>query len=124
LISATKRCRQPKKAVAMAHLFDAVRIINAAKDGKETLTRESINYLKETFSIFMNDIFGLRTEVAGTGDKIQQVVEGLMGMILDFRKQARDQKDWSTSDKIRDELARLKIAVKDGKDGASWEINN
>jgi cysteinyl-tRNA synthetase len=110
--------------VAMAHLFDAVRIINAAKDGKETLTRESINYLKETFSIFMNDIFGLRTEVAGTGDKIQQVVEGLMGMILDFRKQARDQKDWSTSDKIRDELARLKIAVKDGKDGASWEINN
>ena len=110
--------------VAMAHLFDAVRIINAAKDGKETLNAESISYLKETFSIFMTDIFGLKTEIAGSGDKMQQVVEGLMNMVLDFRMQARAQKDWSTSDKIRDELARLKIAVKDGKEGASWEIRD
>ena len=48
------------------------------------------------------------------------VTSGLMQLILEMRKDARDKKDWSVSDKIRDTLANLKIQVKDEKDGASW----
>ncbi|MFO7978182.1 MAG: cysteine--tRNA ligase [Bacteroidales bacterium] len=108
--------------VAIAHLFDAVRIINAVNDGKDTLTAPDIQVLKSTFTTFVVEIFGLKNETPAANQKMNQVVEGLMGMILDARLQARQQKDWATSDKIRDELARLNIIVKDGKDGSSWEI--
>ncbi len=108
--------------VAIAHLFDAVKMINAVNDGKETLTASDIQTLKNTFDTFVVDIFGLKNETPAANQKINQVVEGLMGMILDARLQARQQKDWTTSDKIRNELARLNIVVKDGKDGSSWEI--
>jgi cysteinyl-tRNA synthetase len=47
-------------------------------------------------------------------------LEGLMGLILDIRGQARAQKDWATSDKIRDTLTAVGITVKDGKEGVSW----
>ncbi len=76
--------------------------------------------LKSAFYTFIFEIFGLQDE-AGAGD--DGTVEGLMELILDIRAQARSQKDWATSDKIRDALASVGIAVKDGKEGASWTKN-
>ena len=49
----------------------------------------------------------------GLSDEIMEVVLGL-------RKQAKENKDWTTADFIRDELAKLNITVKDSKDGAIW----
>jgi cysteinyl-tRNA synthetase len=77
-----------------------------------------IERMKTVFSAFLFDIFGLKDESASNNDS--QIVEGLMSLILEMRAHARDQKDWSTSDKIRDALAEIGISVKDGKEGATW----
>ncbi|GAB4487132.1 MAG: cysteine--tRNA ligase [Saprospiraceae bacterium] len=79
-----------------------------------------LDRLKIVFSVFIFDIFGLQDEMAA-GDN--DMVEGLMELILDIRGQARSQKDWATSDKIRDALAAVGIAIKDGKEGVSWSKN-
>ena len=74
--------------------------------------------MKVTFNTFIVDIFGLNSDSTETGD--EGTVDGLMSLILDIRSQARSQKDWPTSDKIRDTLTAVGILVKDGKDGATW----
>jgi cysteinyl-tRNA synthetase len=73
--------------------------------------------MKTVFNFFISDIFGLKDETANAENG---TVDGLMELILDIRAQARAQKDWTTSDKIRDALAEAGIQVKDGKEGVSW----
>ncbi len=75
--------------------------------------------LKTVFNTFISDIFGLKDEDAEDSG----TVDGLMELVLDIRAQARAQKDWATSDKIRDALAVVGIQVKDGKEGVSWSKN-
>ncbi len=77
-----------------------------------------IERLKTTYAHFLNDIFALQDDTAAAGDN--STVDGLMALVLDIRAQARAQKDWPTSDKIRDGLAAAGIAVKDGKEGTVW----
>lgn len=72
--------------------------------------------MKAAFNTFISDIFGLKDEAAEDNG----TVDGLMELILDIRAQARTQKDWATSDKIRNALAVVGIQVKDGKEGVSW----
>lgn len=79
-----------------------------------------IERLKTVFHSFLFDIFGLKDE-SSTGNN-SSTLEGLMDLILEIRAQARTQKDWSTSDKIRDSLTAAGIVVKDGKEGVSWSI--
>jgi cysteinyl-tRNA synthetase len=106
--------------ILIANLFEAVRIVNSAYDGKEKLTAEDISQLKSLFNTFVIEILGLEPEMdPNAGGK---VVEGLMKLILEIRANARANKDWATSDKIRDELAGINISVKDTKDGATWSI--
>ncbi|MBC7775185.1 MAG: cysteine--tRNA ligase [Phycisphaerae bacterium] len=77
-----------------------------------------LDRMKVVFSTFLFDIFGLADESATGSDT--GTVEGLMNLILEIRAQARTQKDWGTSDKIRDTLSAVGITVKDGKEGVSW----
>ncbi len=107
---------------AIAHLFDAVRIINSAYDKKDSLTKVDLQELKETFNIFLNEVFGLSATIVENQEQNTQIISGLMDLILDIRQQARKDKSWDTSDKIRDALNDLSIVVKDGKEGASWEV--
>ena len=74
--------------------------------------------MKSTFETFIFNIFGLKDDSAESGD--DGTIDGLMSLILDIRNHARTQKDWTTSDKIRDTLSELGIQVKDGKEGVSW----
>lgn len=106
--------------ILIAHLFDAARIINSASDKKESLTVEDINLLRSMMHSFVFDILGLLPEIDSTADN--SVIEGLMKLILDMRKIARENKDWAASDKIRNMLASLNITVKDTKEGTTWEI--
>jgi cysteinyl-tRNA synthetase len=107
--------------ILIATLFEGVRLINSAFDGKENLTAEDIEKLNNLFNTFVIEILGLLPEVdPNTGSK---VVDGLMKLILDIRMTARANKDWATSDKIRDELATINISVRDTKDGASWSLD-
>jgi cysteinyl-tRNA synthetase len=108
--------------VAIAHLFDAVRIINAVYDGKEQLTSESIDLLKTVFASYVSDIFGLAEGTDARHHREADTIDGLMDIMLDIRQQARAQKNWAASDNIRQALEKIRIRVKDGKEGASWEF--
>ncbi len=106
--------------VLVSHLFDAVRVINSVADKKETLTTDDIEMLKELMQIFVFDVLGLIDESEGNANS--DVINGLMNLIIDIRKSARENKDWATSDKIRDDLKAAGVEIKDTKDGVEWRI--
>lgn len=104
----------------VAHLFEGVRIINSAVDKTETLTADDIDKLRTLMNVFVFEVLGLVDEAdAGAGS---DVIDGLMDLILDIRKSSRENKDWTTSDLIRDQLQKVGIQVKDTKDGAEWRL--
>ncbi len=105
--------------IVIANLFEGLRIINAVNDKKETLTVADLELLKNLFQTFIFEILGLKSEIE---DSSSEILDGLMQMILNQRQQAKANKDYATSDKIRDELIKLGIVVKDGKEGSSWSI--
>ena len=107
--------------IVIANLFDAVRIINAINDGKETISADDLQKLKDIYNTFITDILGLKSE---TENNQMEVMDGLMNIIFSFRQQAKSNKDFATSDKIRDELSKLGIAVKDSKEGSTWTLEN
>lgn len=107
--------------IVIANLFEGVRIINSVHDGKEHLTSADIEKLNSLFNSFVFDILGLLPETDTTAGN--EIVEGLMQLILEIRANARANKDWPTSDRIRDSLASLKISVKDTREGASWSVD-
>ncbi len=109
--------------VAIAHLFDSVRTINSVKDKKESLSADDLESLRNTFRNFATNIFGLSREINRQAEGSGQIISGLMDVLLELRQDARKQKDWATSDKIRDALNELKINVKDGAEGSSWSIS-
>ena len=106
--------------VLISHLFEGVRIINAAIDGTETLSASDLELLKHVMKTFVFDVLGLLDETKA--DAKGHVVDGLMKLILEIRSEARAKKDWATSDKIRDNLKAIGIEIKDGKDGTDWKF--
>jgi len=104
--------------IAISHLFEAVRIINSVNDNKETITADDLELLKNTYNEFVYNILGLKPETEVGQDSY--LVGGLMELIIDIRKEARNKKDWATSDLIRDKLSALRVQLKDGKDGTNW----
>ena len=105
--------------MVIANLFEGVRIINSVWDKKETISLQDLELLKNMFRIFIFDILGLKEE---SSEDQNDVVKGLMDLILTIRKEVREKKDFPTSDKIRDTLQNLKISVKDTKEGPEWQI--
>jgi len=105
--------------VAIAHLFDGLRIINLVHDGKETLSEADLEQLKRTYHTFTFDILGLKDE---KNQNQMELVTGLVNHILEIRQQAKVNKDFATSDKIRNLLVELGIEVKDRKGGAEWSL--
>ncbi|RXP47072.1 cysteine--tRNA ligase [Lutibacter sp. HS1-25] len=106
--------------VLIAHLFEAVKFVNLLLDKKESISVEDLATLKSTFNAFVFDVLGLKNELQeDSSDKLSGVVE----MLIAMRKDARDNKDWAMSDKIRDELAILGIQLKDGKEGTTFSVN-
>lgn len=106
---------------AMASLFDLATKIYSFKAGHISLnevTEATLERLKKTYSDFIFNILGLLDETNSGGDS--NTVSGLMDLILSMRANARTNKDWDTSDQIRDALTNIGIQVKDGKDGVSW----
>lgn len=104
--------------VAIAALFDAVRLINLVQDGKEKITDEDKLLLSQLFNDFVFDIFGLKEETTADHAKI----DGLMQVILEQRLAARQRKDFAASDAIRDKLKQLGFEIKDTKEGTTYTI--
>jgi cysteinyl-tRNA synthetase len=103
----------------ISHLFEAAKIINSAADGKLKLSQADIDELKWVFDTFLFEILGMKDEAASDNTAL---IDGLMHIILDIRATAKANKDWATSDKIRDALKEAGVTVKDGKDGATWQL--
>lgn len=107
-------------AKVLANLFEIVPVINGIKDKTilpEALSSETYEVLKKQFKIFIVDLLGLKNFTQTDNETLK----GVMELLIDIRKQAKGKKDFATSDKIRNQLLRLGIAVKDEKDGGmSW----
>lgn len=110
--------------ILVANLFEAVKYINAIKDNKASVSQKDLDLLTREMKAFVFDVLGLQSlEEASSGGTGKNTVEGLMELILELRQEARTNKDWNTADKIRDGLTAAGITVKDGKEGASWNLS-
>ena len=110
-------------AKVLANLFDLVPVINSIKDKHlsiSALSAYTYKLLHQQFKVYLIDILGLNPVVASNNGLLQGVVE----LLVQIRKEARQKKDFATSDKIRNELLSLGVQLKDEKDGnISWTIN-
>lgn len=106
--------------ILIAQLFEAVKFINSVKDGKAAVSKTDLALLQKTMNAFVFDVLGLENaEATNTNkDKLSETVE----LLIRLRNEARQNKDFATSDKIRDELAAIGIQLKDGKDGTSFSL--
>src|SRR6478672_328651 len=109
-------------AKVLANMFELVPIINSLKDKTLTpdaLSSETLTRLQQKMQVYVEDILGLKAE---SGAEVQKL-NGLMDVLIDIRKKAKEKRDWVTSDKIRNQLSELGIALKDEKDGSmSWSV--
>jgi cysteinyl-tRNA synthetase len=103
-------------AKVLANMFTLVSSINSLKSGtleKNTLSAKTLEYAKKQFRNYLEHIFGFREESPADSGKLHGVIE----LLIDIRREARSRKDYSTSDKIRNQLLGMGIALKDEKDG-------
>ena len=109
---------------ALSQLFALVPLINSFVDGKieiNTVSKTTLLALKEAFDDFLNNILALKNDLdAGSG--ATTMVDGLMDLIIDIRQSARENKDWTTSDTIRDKMNELNIVLNDGAEGTGWTL--
>jgi len=111
-------CDDLNTPVALSYIYDAIRLLNQAKDHQITLSEGDKVLLDELLLKIVPDVLGLIDESASSGS--ESVVDGLMEMVLEIRRDAKARKDWATSDLIRDRLKSIGIQVKDTKDGVEW----
>ncbi len=112
--------------MVISHLFDTSRIINQVADKSATITADVLEALTTTFELFAFDILGLQKSNGGGQDQSEAREESfgkVVDMLLEQRMKAKANKDWATSDMIRDQLAALGFEVKDTKDGFTWKLN-
>lgn len=107
--------------MAIAHLFEAAKFINSAADGNIRLSQEDIDRLKEVFDEILGEILGIRLGNADSGADLTPY-EGAVDLLMEIRANAKQNKDWGTSDLIRDKLAELGFNVKDTKNGVEWSL--
>lgn len=109
----------------IARIFELVSIINIYHNNPNTdggMNEHSVALLQKAFNTFVSEIMGIRLKDELLSDQ-DNYTEGLMDIILELRAKARDNKDWPTSDLIRDKLSSLNIQVKDGKEGVTWSTS-
>ena len=106
--------------IVIAHLFESLKAINLIHDGKASITANDLDELKTVFQLYAENILGLKTETEATGgsDAYKKAID----LLLNMRLEAKQNKDWATSDKIRNELTALGFEIKDTKDGFEWKL--
>ncbi|MDD2475951.1 MAG: cysteine--tRNA ligase [Dysgonamonadaceae bacterium] len=107
--------------ILLSHLFEATRIVNSAIAGIEKLSQEDIDELSDLFEIFLHNLLGIEDESA-LKDSSYEAFEKAVDMLLEMRQEAKKQKDWATSDKIRNQLTEAGFVIKDTADGFEWSL--
>ena len=110
-------CDDLNTPVAMARIFEAVKLINGG-----TLSSPDKASLKKLFDEVVSGVLGIRNESAGGNEKTEKALAGVMELVLEDRRKAREARDWAESDRIRDILKAIGITVKDTRDGATWTL--
>ena len=104
--------------ILISVLFDAVKSINQIKTGQAQIDKENLDLLKELMSDYLFDVLGLQEESGAAGS--DNAMDDVMQILIDLRKEARENKDYALSDQIRDRLGASGIQLKDGAEGTSW----
>jgi cysteinyl-tRNA synthetase len=107
--------------ILISHLFEGVKWINLGHTGNEKATAADIEALKSLFADFVFEVLGLRVE-SEESEQNTALTEGLMELIIKLRKGAKESRDYTTADQIREELSKLGIQLKDSPEGTSFEI--
>jgi cysteinyl-tRNA synthetase len=109
-------------AKVLANMFELVPVINSIKDKQiaaSALSGETLQLMQAQMKVYIEDILGLQSESEGETDKLK----GVMEVLIALRKDARANKNWALSDKIRNQLSEIGIQLKDEKDGGmSWSL--
>lgn len=111
-------------AKTIANLLGLASHINTFYNGGKTANTISVdayNLMQKNYVEFLFDILGFKEE-ENNGNN--EVLNKVMNLVIDIRKAARENKDWPTSDKIRDGLTHAGIIIKDEKDGTTFEVSN
>ena len=108
--------------IVISHLFDACHTVNQLVNHQLTITPQGLQALTQIFHTFVFDLLGMKAEESGSNQR-EQAYSQAIDLLLDIRSQAKSNKDWATSDKIRDALTQIGFEVKDTKDGATWKLN-
>ncbi len=106
--------------MALSAVFDAVKMVNGAIDGSVKLSQGDVTALQYIFTEITENVLGLVKEKSDSAST--KIIAGLMDMIMEVRKDAKDRKDWAESDRIRDVLKEIGIQVKDSKEGSQWSF--
>ncbi|NCT17555.1 MAG: cysteine--tRNA ligase [Flavobacteriaceae bacterium CG_4_8_14_3_um_filter_34_10] len=106
--------------ILIAQLFEAAKFINSVKDGKASITPSDLEILKTAIHSFVFEVLGLQEE--SISDTNSTKLSDTVALLINLRKEARENKDFATSDKIRDELTAIGIQLKDGKDGTTFSL--
>ena len=109
--------------LVISYLFEACHVINSLLDHKTKICAECLKELTETMNLFTFELLGLRSEKGDNNDAREEAYGKVVDMVLELRAKAKANKDWATSDQIRDELAANGFEVKDTKDGVTWKLN-
>lgn len=107
--------------ILISQLFEGVRMINSIASGKEQIDASHLDKLKNLYHDFVFEILGLKKEGETVG-KDHEVLGKVLDMVMSIRTEAKQKKDWATSDKIRDELKAAGVQVKDTKEGYEWNV--
>ena len=110
--------------IVISHLFDSARAINTVFDGKGTISEADLKELRAVWKTYAMDILGLQFDASSPSEGGQRgsAYKGAIDMLLNMRLEAKRNKDWATSDKIRNELTALGFTIKDTKDGFEWSL--
>jgi cysteinyl-tRNA synthetase len=107
----------------ISNLFEACHLVNSLVDGKAKISEADLKELQGTMNLFTFDLLGLKNESADNSGEREKAFGKVVDMVMKLRAKAKADKDWATSDAIRDELSRDGFVVKDTKDGAVWKLN-
>lgn len=114
-------CDDLNTPVAIAQLFEAVRIVNSVKDKGALLNTEDLAILSELLNDLSRDVLGLKDDKADSANV--DILAGVVEMVLEMRRDAKMNRDFATSDLIRQKLTDLGIQIKDTKEGTDWNLN-
>ncbi len=109
--------------ILVANLFEGVKFINQVKTNKATISEADKEKIQKAFQNFAFDVLGLHQTGLSNDEQNNQAFDKVIQLLIDLRNQARDDKNWALSDKIRDELAKFGVQLKDGKDGTTYSFN-